>query len=172
MFFSKAIGKTLKLGVLNFTTRVLQYPQNLHFPQPFSLFALKLIWLLVASSWRFGLECGVCMREPQETVGLPCNHIYCLTCIKNSLDAGRTSCPKCRQQLPDDFQPHVSEDIRWDLFNRLADKVFNSATVNIYMENMLFSWSQNRVVWLVGFSCSHSKVYASYYQYLLQLSWS
>uniref|UniRef100_I3K4G6 Ring finger protein 213 n=1 Tax=Oreochromis niloticus TaxID=8128 RepID=I3K4G6_ORENI len=61
--------------------------------------------------FRFGLECGVCMREPQETVGLPCNHIYCLTCIKNSLDAGRTSCPKCRQQLPDDFQPHVSEDI-------------------------------------------------------------
>uniref|UniRef100_A0A3B4GHB1 E3 ubiquitin-protein ligase n=1 Tax=Pundamilia nyererei TaxID=303518 RepID=A0A3B4GHB1_9CICH len=88
-------NRTLKLGVLNFTTGVLQYPQNLHFPQPFSLFALK-----------FGLECGVCMREPQETVGLPCNHIYCLTCIKNSLDAGRTSCPKCRQQLPDDFQPH------------------------------------------------------------------
>ncbi|XP_063350782.1 E3 ubiquitin-protein ligase rnf213-alpha-like [Pelmatolapia mariae] len=58
--------------------------------------------------FRFGLECGVCMREPQETVGLPCNHIYCLTCIKNSLDAGQTSCPRCRQQLPDDFQP---EDI-------------------------------------------------------------
>uniref|UniRef100_A0AAX7V858 RING-type E3 ubiquitin transferase n=1 Tax=Astatotilapia calliptera TaxID=8154 RepID=A0AAX7V858_ASTCA len=65
----------------------------------------------VLHDFRFGLECGVCMREPQETVGLPCNHIYCLTCIKNSLDAGRTSCPKCRQQLPDDFQPHVSEDI-------------------------------------------------------------
>uniref|UniRef100_A0A3Q2VHF3 E3 ubiquitin-protein ligase n=1 Tax=Haplochromis burtoni TaxID=8153 RepID=A0A3Q2VHF3_HAPBU len=74
---------------------------NLHFPQPFSLFALK-----------FGLECGVCMREPQETVGLPCNHIYCLTCIKNSLDAGRTSCPKCRQQLPDDFQPHQKERLK------------------------------------------------------------
>ncbi|XP_037626449.1 E3 ubiquitin-protein ligase rnf213-alpha-like isoform X1 [Sebastes umbrosus] len=62
--------------------------------------------------FRFGLQCAVCMREPQDPVGLPCHHIYCLTCIKASLDAGRTSCPNCRQQLPNDFQPHVSEDIR------------------------------------------------------------
>uniref|UniRef100_A0A3B5A571 E3 ubiquitin-protein ligase n=1 Tax=Stegastes partitus TaxID=144197 RepID=A0A3B5A571_9TELE len=61
---------------------------------------------------RFGLQCGVCMREPQEPVELPCHHIYCLTCIKASLDAGQTSCPSCRQQLPNDFQPHVSEDTR------------------------------------------------------------
>uniref|UniRef100_A0A3Q4ICC1 RING-type domain-containing protein n=1 Tax=Neolamprologus brichardi TaxID=32507 RepID=A0A3Q4ICC1_NEOBR len=44
----------------------------------------------------FGLGCEVCMSEPQEPVGLPCYHIYCLTCIKQSLDAGQTSCPKCR----------------------------------------------------------------------------
>ncbi|XP_008284914.1 E3 ubiquitin-protein ligase RNF213-like [Stegastes partitus] len=66
----------------------------------------------VDQMFRFGLQCGVCMREPQEPVELPCHHIYCLTCIKASLDAGQTSCPSCRQQLPNDFQPHVSEDTR------------------------------------------------------------
>ncbi|XP_067452688.1 E3 ubiquitin-protein ligase rnf213-alpha-like isoform X1 [Thunnus thynnus] len=62
--------------------------------------------------FRFGLQCGVCIREPQDPVGLPCHHIYCSTCIRASLDAGQTSCPICRQELPNDFQPHVSEDIR------------------------------------------------------------
>uniref|UniRef100_UPI0037E99DD8 E3 ubiquitin-protein ligase rnf213-alpha-like n=1 Tax=Semicossyphus pulcher TaxID=241346 RepID=UPI0037E99DD8 len=65
--------------------------------------------------FRFGLQCGVCMREPQDPVGLPCHHIYCLTCIRASLDAGQTSCPMCRQELPDDFQPHVSEEIRMSI---------------------------------------------------------
>ncbi|XP_044056409.1 E3 ubiquitin-protein ligase rnf213-alpha-like isoform X2 [Siniperca chuatsi] len=62
--------------------------------------------------FRFGLQCVVCMREPLDPVGLPCHHIYCSTCIRASLDAGRTSCPNCRQELPHDFQPHISEDIR------------------------------------------------------------
>ncbi|XP_071342169.1 E3 ubiquitin-protein ligase rnf213-alpha-like isoform X2 [Trachinotus anak] len=62
--------------------------------------------------FRFGFQCVVCLKEPQDPVGLPCHHICCLTCIRGCLDAGRTSCPKCRQQLPNDFQPHISEDIR------------------------------------------------------------
>ncbi|KAM9358387.1 E3 ubiquitin-protein ligase rnf213-alpha-like [Symphorus nematophorus] len=62
--------------------------------------------------FRFGLKCAVCMREPQDPVGLSCHHIYCLTCIRAVLDAGQTSCPICRHELPNDFQPHVSEDIR------------------------------------------------------------
>ncbi|CAK6972178.1 E3 ubiquitin-protein ligase rnf213-alpha-like isoform X5 [Scomber scombrus] len=62
--------------------------------------------------FRFGPYCGVCLREPQDPVELPCHHIYCLTCIRESLDAGQTSCPFCRQELPNDFQPHESEDIR------------------------------------------------------------
>ncbi|KAK9519509.1 hypothetical protein VZT92_022235 [Zoarces viviparus] len=61
--------------------------------------------------FRFGLQCAVCMREPQDPVLLPCHHIYCSTCIRASLDAGQMSCPHCRQPLPNDFQPHVSEDI-------------------------------------------------------------
>nr|XP_046247516.1 E3 ubiquitin-protein ligase rnf213-alpha-like isoform X2 [Scatophagus argus] len=62
--------------------------------------------------FRFGLQCVVCMREPQDAVGLPCRHICCATCIRASLDAGLTSCPICRQELPDDFEPHVSDEIR------------------------------------------------------------
>ncbi|XP_022619645.1 E3 ubiquitin-protein ligase rnf213-alpha-like [Seriola dumerili] len=62
--------------------------------------------------FRFGPQCVVCLKEPQDPVGLPCDHICCLPCIKASLDAGRPSCPNCRQQLQNDFQPHVSEDIR------------------------------------------------------------
>ncbi|XP_051231949.1 LOW QUALITY PROTEIN: E3 ubiquitin-protein ligase rnf213-alpha-like [Dicentrarchus labrax] len=63
-------------------------------------------------TFRFGLQCTVCMREPQDPVGLPCHHIYCSTCIRANLDAGQTSCPICRQELPNNFQPQVSEDIR------------------------------------------------------------
>uniref|UniRef100_A0A8C2YVV7 Ring finger protein 213 n=1 Tax=Cyclopterus lumpus TaxID=8103 RepID=A0A8C2YVV7_CYCLU len=48
----------------------------------------------------FGLQCAVCMREAQDPVGLPCHHIYCLTCIRACLDAGQAFCPHCRQQLP------------------------------------------------------------------------
>ncbi|KAM6938634.1 E3 ubiquitin-protein ligase rnf213-alpha-like [Lycodopsis pacificus] len=61
--------------------------------------------------FRFGLQCAVCLRESQDPVLLPCHHIYCSTCIRASLDAGQMSCPHCRQPLPNDFQPHVSEDI-------------------------------------------------------------
>ncbi|XP_034002602.1 E3 ubiquitin-protein ligase rnf213-alpha-like isoform X2 [Trematomus bernacchii] len=65
--------------------------------------------------FRFGLQCEVCTREPQDPVKLPCHHMFCLTCVRASIDAGQTSCPKCRQQLPNDFQPHVSEEIRVSL---------------------------------------------------------
>ncbi|XP_029904896.1 E3 ubiquitin-protein ligase rnf213-alpha-like [Myripristis murdjan] len=61
---------------------------------------------------KFGLQCAVCMREPQDPVQLPCQHVWCLACSRRSLDAGQTSCPMCRQQIPPDFNPEVSEHIR------------------------------------------------------------
>ncbi|XP_071394340.1 E3 ubiquitin-protein ligase rnf213-alpha-like, partial [Centroberyx affinis] len=61
---------------------------------------------------KFGLQCVVCMREPQDPVQLPCLHVCCSACIRGSLDAGHTSCPMCRQQIPQNFIPEVSEDIR------------------------------------------------------------
>uniref|UniRef100_A0A3Q3NQ34 RING-type E3 ubiquitin transferase n=1 Tax=Labrus bergylta TaxID=56723 RepID=A0A3Q3NQ34_9LABR len=70
------------------------------------------IRVLVQSHIQTLSRCRVCMRKPQDPVGLPCHHIYCLTCIRASLDAGKTACPTCRQELPNDFQPHVSEEIR------------------------------------------------------------
>uniref|UniRef100_A0A3B4X7H2 RING-type E3 ubiquitin transferase n=1 Tax=Seriola lalandi dorsalis TaxID=1841481 RepID=A0A3B4X7H2_SERLL len=74
--------------------------------------------------FRFGPQCVVCLKEPQDPVGLPCDHICCLPCIRASLDAGRTSCPNCRQQLQNDFQPHVSEDIRNAEFRRRCNGFF------------------------------------------------
>ncbi|XP_041861895.1 E3 ubiquitin-protein ligase rnf213-alpha-like [Melanotaenia boesemani] len=65
--------------------------------------------------FRYGIHCRVCMREPEDPVGLPCHHIFCFMCIKASLDGGQTSCPSCRQPLPNNFQPNVSEDIRVSL---------------------------------------------------------
>ncbi|XP_076009047.1 E3 ubiquitin-protein ligase rnf213-alpha-like isoform X2 [Genypterus blacodes] len=65
--------------------------------------------------WKFGLQCTVCMAEPQDPVQMPCLHICCLTCMKEVLDAGPASCPNCRQQLPNDFSPHVSESMRASL---------------------------------------------------------
>ncbi|XP_072245329.1 E3 ubiquitin-protein ligase rnf213-alpha-like [Leuresthes tenuis] len=65
--------------------------------------------------FRFGLLCGVCMKEPEDPVGVPCHHMFCFTCITASLDAGQSLCPTCRLQLPNDFQPCVSEDIRASL---------------------------------------------------------
>ncbi|XP_028300078.1 E3 ubiquitin-protein ligase rnf213-alpha-like [Gouania willdenowi] len=66
----------------------------------------------VCQIFRFGLECGVCMGESQEPVALPCDHIYCLTCIKNHLHYGQKLCPKCKQLLPDNFQPCVSKTMK------------------------------------------------------------
>lgn len=57
------------------------------------------------------------MKEPQEPVELPCHHIYCSACIRVCLDAGQASCPTCRQLLANDFQPRVSEEIKWVFFN-------------------------------------------------------
>ncbi|KAM4740057.1 E3 ubiquitin-protein ligase rnf213-alpha-like [Anableps anableps] len=62
--------------------------------------------------FRFGVHCGVCLVEPKEPVDLPCHHMICLTCIKISLATGQTSCPTCRQDLPNSFEPCVSDEIR------------------------------------------------------------
>ncbi|XP_047442557.1 E3 ubiquitin-protein ligase rnf213-alpha isoform X2 [Mugil cephalus] len=62
--------------------------------------------------FRHGLQCAVCTRESQDPVGLPCGHIYCSKCIKLSIDAGHLFCPYCKQVLPDNFQPQVSDELR------------------------------------------------------------
>ncbi|XP_037649475.1 E3 ubiquitin-protein ligase rnf213-alpha isoform X2 [Sebastes umbrosus] len=63
--------------------------------------------------FRFGLPlCPVCMGDPQDPLCLPCEHIYCVVCIKQWLGPGQMYCPLCMQQVNDDFLMVPSDAIR------------------------------------------------------------
>ncbi|XDV14216.1 hypothetical protein PO909_002393 [Leuciscus waleckii] len=65
------------------------------------------------SIFRFGIQlCPVCMGDPRDPLSLPCDHIYCLSCIKQWLVPGQMHCPLCVQEVPDDFELKASETIR------------------------------------------------------------
>ncbi|KAI3368624.1 hypothetical protein L3Q82_025623, partial [Scortum barcoo] len=107
--------RTLVLNHIETLSRVLEGDSDVKSPKAFQAVIKVLKSCKQGASdqiFRFGLQCVVCMREPQDPVELPCHHIYCSTCIKANLDTGRTSCPNCREELPNDFQPHISEDVR------------------------------------------------------------
>ncbi|KAK7926008.1 hypothetical protein WMY93_008318 [Mugilogobius chulae] len=50
--------------------------------------------------------------RPQDPVCLPCQHIYCLPCIRQWLVPGQMYCPYCKEPVNDDFPVVPSEDIR------------------------------------------------------------
>ncbi|XP_037112942.1 E3 ubiquitin-protein ligase rnf213-alpha isoform X6 [Syngnathus acus] len=57
--------------------------------------------------------CSLCQGDPHDPVCLPCEHIFCLSCIKKCLVPCQMHvCPHCKQALPDDFTPVLSEDLR------------------------------------------------------------
>nr|XP_015798016.2 E3 ubiquitin-protein ligase rnf213-alpha [Nothobranchius furzeri] len=63
--------------------------------------------------FRFGLIlCPVCMGDPQDPLCLPCEHIYCVACIKMWLVPGQMYCPLCIQPVNDDFPLVPSDDTR------------------------------------------------------------
>ncbi|KAM6966144.1 LOW QUALITY PROTEIN: E3 ubiquitin-protein ligase rnf213-alpha-like [Tautogolabrus adspersus] len=63
--------------------------------------------------FRFGLTlCPVCMGDPQNPLCLPCEHMYCLACIKQWLAPGQMYCPLCMQQVEEDFPMVPSEEMR------------------------------------------------------------
>lgn len=81
--------------------------------------SLTILWLHPWSSSvvyvlsRFGLTlCPVCMGDPQDPLCLPCEHIYCVACIKQWLGPGQMYCPLCMQAVNDDFPMVPSDDIR------------------------------------------------------------
>ncbi|KAK7926035.1 hypothetical protein WMY93_008345 [Mugilogobius chulae] len=66
--------------------------------------------------FRFGLpQCLVCIRDPQDPVCLPCQHIYCLPCIRQWLVPGQMYCPYCKEPVKDDFPVVPSEDTRFKI---------------------------------------------------------
>ncbi|XP_056144422.1 E3 ubiquitin-protein ligase rnf213-alpha [Lampris incognitus] len=68
---------------------------------------------VVESIFRFGPQpCPVCMGDPQDPLSLPCDHIYCVVCIRQWLIAGQMYCPLCMQPVPDDFPMAPSEETR------------------------------------------------------------
>ncbi|XP_073689267.1 E3 ubiquitin-protein ligase rnf213-alpha [Garra rufa] len=103
--------------------QVLERNSNLKKRQPFE----AVITILKAckdgasqSIFRFGIQpCPVCMGDPQDPLSLPCDHIYCLTCIKQWLVPGQMHCPLCVQEVPDGFELKASDEIR-DLINQNA----------------------------------------------------
>uniref|UniRef100_A0A8D2LPD7 Ring finger protein 213 n=1 Tax=Varanus komodoensis TaxID=61221 RepID=A0A8D2LPD7_VARKO len=61
---------------------------------------------------RYGLKpCPICMGDPTEPVNLPCDHVYCHSCIKVWLVPERMQCPLCLTKVPEDYTPTVSKDI-------------------------------------------------------------
>ncbi|XP_034448201.1 E3 ubiquitin-protein ligase rnf213-alpha isoform X1 [Hippoglossus hippoglossus] len=63
--------------------------------------------------FRFGLPmCPVCMGHPLDPLCLPCDHIYCVACIKQWLGPGQMYCPLCMQPVEDNFPMIPSEATR------------------------------------------------------------
>nr|XP_040124466.1 E3 ubiquitin-protein ligase RNF213 [Ictidomys tridecemlineatus] len=62
---------------------------------------------------RFGVQpCPICLGDAQDPVCLPCDHAYCLPCIKSWLVPGQMICPYCLTDLPDKFSVTVSQEHR------------------------------------------------------------
>uniref|UniRef100_A0A8D0H1U9 Ring finger protein 213 n=1 Tax=Sphenodon punctatus TaxID=8508 RepID=A0A8D0H1U9_SPHPU len=61
---------------------------------------------------RYGLKpCPICLGDPKDPVNLPCDHVYCQSCIKQWLVPGQMLCPFCRTDLPDDYIITTSQDV-------------------------------------------------------------
>ncbi|XP_076693046.2 E3 ubiquitin-protein ligase RNF213-like [Callospermophilus lateralis] len=62
---------------------------------------------------RFGVQpCLICLGDAQDPVCLPCDHVYCLPCIKIWLVSRQMTCPYCLTVLPEEFSLTVSQKHR------------------------------------------------------------
>ncbi|XP_017573370.2 E3 ubiquitin-protein ligase rnf213-beta isoform X2 [Pygocentrus nattereri] len=70
----------------------------------------------ISRELRFGIKCPVCLLDMSEPCVLQCEHVFCLSCVKSCLQAQETKyCPKCRTNLPPNYQPTVSSTIEFAL---------------------------------------------------------
>nr|XP_057905202.1 E3 ubiquitin-protein ligase rnf213-alpha isoform X2 [Doryrhamphus excisus] len=56
--------------------------------------------------------CLLCHSDPHHPVCLPCQHMFCGSCIKSWLVPCQMYCPHCNQSVDDDFAVVPSEDLR------------------------------------------------------------
>ncbi|XP_074519497.1 E3 ubiquitin-protein ligase rnf213-beta [Halichoeres trimaculatus] len=69
----------------------------------------------ISRDLRFGISCPICFEEFAEPCVLPCQHVFCLSCLQRYIQPNRRSCPKCRAELPSDFQLRVSLSVKASL---------------------------------------------------------
>ncbi|XP_059181122.1 E3 ubiquitin-protein ligase rnf213-beta [Centropristis striata] len=65
----------------------------------------------ISRELRFGLCCSICLSELKDPSVLPCQHVFCLSCLQHCLQT-QTRCPECRAELPPNFQPAVSQAVK------------------------------------------------------------
>ncbi|XP_062875116.1 E3 ubiquitin-protein ligase rnf213-alpha [Trichomycterus rosablanca] len=113
------VEKNLKPLVLEHMRRlgqVLDKDSDLKMKQPFEAVITTLKTCKEGANeriFRFGLQpCPVCMGDPNDPLSLPCDHIYCLACIKQWLIPGQMYCPLCMQAVDENFDLKPSETIR------------------------------------------------------------
>ncbi|XP_047657054.1 E3 ubiquitin-protein ligase rnf213-alpha isoform X2 [Tachysurus fulvidraco] len=113
------VEKDLKPLVLEHTrqlAQVLNKNSDLKMKQPFEAVITVLKTCKDGANdriFRFRFQpCPVCMGDPHDPLSLPCQHIYCLACIKQWLIPGQMYCPLCMHVIEDDFDLKPSEMIR------------------------------------------------------------
>ncbi|XP_026078195.1 E3 ubiquitin-protein ligase rnf213-beta isoform X1 [Carassius auratus] len=66
----------------------------------------------ISRELRYGVKCSVCLSDLTEPTVLPCEHVFCLSCLKRSTEReGAAFCPKCRLPLSNNYRPTVSKTI-------------------------------------------------------------
>ncbi|XP_058262202.1 E3 ubiquitin-protein ligase rnf213-beta isoform X1 [Hemibagrus wyckioides] len=65
----------------------------------------------ISRELRFGLMCPVCLEYLAKPCVLQCEHVFCLSCMERCMQGEEAKCPKCRTQLPPDYQPAISVSI-------------------------------------------------------------
>ncbi|XP_048674799.2 E3 ubiquitin-protein ligase RNF213 isoform X3 [Caretta caretta] len=65
-----------------------------------------------ATICKYGLKpCPICLEDPKDPVNLPCDHVFCQSCIKQWLTPGQMFCPYCKVNLPDDYSETISQEL-------------------------------------------------------------
>uniref|UniRef100_A0A672GQ00 RING-type E3 ubiquitin transferase n=1 Tax=Salarias fasciatus TaxID=181472 RepID=A0A672GQ00_SALFA len=67
---------------------------------------------VVQRIFSFGFFTLFCMGDPKDPLCLPCEHIFCVDCIKQWLGPGQMFCPSCMLQVDDDFPLVPTEETR------------------------------------------------------------